>query len=340
VEVKEIMTKTEIINEIIYDMSPELTTEQLNRLKITMLVKMQDFEITEMTTLPALDVYDNDWLLKRFLIDGIAKGTKESTIKQYLGAVKLLFEATGKNYRQITGQDITDYLAMRQYRDKISSNYKSTLNRYFFSFFQWAYRKNHLPEDIMKDVDRIKIVQKKKERLTDEEVEDIREACQTLREKALFELMLSTGMRVGEIMALDISDVDLARKRVNIYGEKTSQYRTGMLTTKAVKALRAYIDSRTDDNKALFVKDNNLHTRLCKNSIQIIAKSLAVRAGITRISATVHVYRKTFASVQYRKSKNILYVSKLLGHANSNATVQYYLVDDIEDMQHMFDVAN
>ena len=339
-EVKEIMTKTEIINEIIYDMSPELTTEQLDRLKITMLVKMQDFEITEMTTLPCVAVYDNDWLLKRFLIDSIASGLKESTIKQYVDAIRRLLSATGKNYRQLTGQDITDYLAMRQYRDKISSNYKSTLNRYFFSFFQWAYRKNHLSDDIMKDVDRIKIVQKKKERLTDEEVEDIREACKTLKEKALLELMMSTGMRIGEIAALDISDVDLMRKRVSIYGEKTSQYRTGMLTTKAVKALRAYIDSRTDDNKALFVIDRKPFTRMCKGSIQTIAKCLAVRAGITRISTTVHVYRKTFASVQYRKTKNILFVSKLLGHANSNVTVQYYLVDDIEDMQHMFDVAN
>jgi len=334
------MKKTEIINEIIYDMSPELTTEQLDRLKITMLVKMQNLEITEMTTLPCVVVYDNDWLLKRFLIDSIAAGLKESTIKQYIDAVRRLFDATGKNYRQLTGQDITDYLAMSQYQNKISIGYKATLCKYFFSFFQWAYRKEYLTRDIMRDVDRVKDVQKKKERLTDEEVEDIREACQTLKEKALLELMMSTGMRVGEISALDISDIDLIHKRASIYGEKTSQYRTGMLNTKAVKALRAYIDSRTDDNKALFVIDRKPFTRICKGSIQIITKRLAVRAGITRINTTVHVYRKTFASIQYRKTKNILFVSKLLGHANSNVTVQYYLVDDIEDMQHIFDVAN
>lgn len=334
------MTKTEIINDIIYDMSPELTKEQLDRLKFTMLVKMKDFEITEMTTLPCVEVYDNDWLLKRFLIDSIASGLKESTIKQYVDAVRRLFEATKKNYRQLTGQDITDYLAAKQCYGKIGINYKSTLNRYFFSFFGWAYRKRHIPEEIMRDVDRVKPVQKKKERLTDEEVEDLREACKTLGEKALLELMLSTGMRVGEIVALNISDIDLNRKRLIIYGEKTSQYRTGMLTTKATKALRAYIASRTDDNKALFVTSRKPNNRLGKNSIQNIVKRLAVRAGITRISVTVHVYRKTFASQQYRKTKNILYVSKLLGHANSNTTVQYYLVDDIDDMQHVFDVAN
>ena len=112
------MTKTELINDIVYEMSTDLTKEQQDRLKITMLVKMHDFDITEMRLLPAMDVHDNEWLLKRYVIDSMAADRKESTVKAYVGAVKELFRETGKHYSQITGQDITDFLAIKQHRNK------------------------------------------------------------------------------------------------------------------------------------------------------------------------------------------------------------------------------
>lgn len=330
------MTKTDLINDVVYEMAPELNREQLDRLKITMLVKMQDYDVVQITMLPSTEVYDNDWLLQRFLIDGIAAGTKESSLRQYIRAVNAFLRATGKNYSQITGQDITDYLAVRQYRDRISINYKSTLCRYLSSFWGWAYRKHHIPEDIMRDVDMVKPIQKRKERLTDEELEDMRDSCETPKERALIELMISTGMRVGEISALNISDLDLQHKRVQIYGIKTNTYRTGMLTTRAVKALRAYISSRPYCNDVLFISDRKPHGRVTESSIEHVVKGIADRAGIDRIKVTVHTLRKTFASVLYRKTQDVLLVSKLLGHATTAITVQYYLVDDIDDMQYRF----
>ena len=129
------MTKTDIINEVVYDTSTELTREQQDRPKITLLVKMHDYEWTEMTLLPAVEVHDNEWLLKRYVIDSLAADRKESTVKAYVGAVRELLRETGKHYIQITSQDITDFLAIKQHRDKVSQNYKSTLYRYFSAFF-------------------------------------------------------------------------------------------------------------------------------------------------------------------------------------------------------------
>ena len=192
----------------------------------------------------------------------------------------------------------------------------------------------------MSKVPHVKAMQKKKERLTDEEIEDIRDACQTLKEKALVEILLSTGMRVGEVSALNLSDLDLQNKRVSIYGEKTNRYRTGMLTTKAVKALRKYINSREYCAEALFICDRKPYNRMNNGSIEKMVKDIAKRAGITRIPVTVHVYRKTFASIMYKKTKDVLMVSKLLGHAKTDMTVQYYLIDDIEDMQYRYNVVN
>lgn len=333
------MTKNDIINEVVWEMSKELTKEQQDRLKITFLVKMHDYELTEMTMLPAVEVHDNEWLLKRYVIDSLAADRKESTVKAYVGAVKELLRETGKHYSQITGQDITDFLAIKQHRDKVSQNYKSTLYRYFSAFFGWAYDNEHIKSNIISKVPHVKAVQKKKERLTDEEIEDIREVCNTKKEKALVELLLSTGMRVGEISLLNISDLDFKNRRITIYGEKKSEFRTGFLSTKAIKALKQYIGDRKC-TEPLFINDRKPYGRMQNSGLEKMVKELATRAGITRIPVTVHVYRKTFASIMYKKTKDVLLVSKLLGHAKTDMTVQYYLIDDLDDMQYRYNTVN
>lgn len=329
------MTKTDLINDVAYELRDYLTKEQIDRVKITVLVKLEGYEVQESKQLPQVQDHDNEWILKRYWIDAVAAGLKESTIRGYLGRVREFLEYAQKNYLYITAQDITDFLAVKTYRDHIGQNYKSTLYRYLSAFFEWAFRKKHIPENIIDGVDKVKQVKKQKVRLTDDEIEDIRDVLETPKERALFELMLSTGMRVGEISYLNVSDVDLVQKRVRIWGEKTSQYRTGMLNPKAVKALRNYIRDRSG-NEPLFVSDRKPYGRMHNPAIEKVAKEVAVRAGVTRIETTVHVYRKTFASVLYRKTHDVLLVSKLLGHAKTDMTVQYYLVDDIEEMQHRY----
>lgn len=329
------MTKNDLINDVAYELRDSMTKEQIDRMKITLYVKLQDFELAEIKQLPMTMEHDNEWLMQRYCVDSVAAGLHAGTIRSYIGIIRKFFDHVGKNYKYVTAQDITDYLAIRSYRDHISHNYKSTIYRYLCTFFSWAFKKRHIQDNIVDGVDKVKQIKRKKERLSDEEVEDIRDMLQTPKEKALFELMLSTGMRVGEISNLNVADVDLTHKRVTIFGQKTDTYRTGMLTPMAVKALKNYIGDRPGTDP-LFLCDRAPHRRMKNAVIENMAKGMALRGGVTRIKATVHVYRKTFASVLYRKTGDVLLVSKLLGHAKPDMTVQYYLIDDIEEMQHKY----
>lgn len=326
------MEKTDIINNIIYRMQPALEQPQIEELKVVLLVTLHDYDIVKSILLPSTEVKDNEWLVKRFTCDYTAMGRKMSTIKQYVETVRRLFQDTGKTYDTITAQDIIDYVAIRQYRDHIKNNYKATMMRIFFAFFQWAYRKRHITEDITRDMDYVKIQKKRKDRLTDMEIEDMRDACRTERELAIVDLLFSTGLRVSELVALDINDVNLQEGTVNVYGIKTSTYRTGFLDVRAKKSLARYLKVRQGNDSALFVSDRKPHTRIKKDAMERVVKLIGERAKV-HLKTTVHVFRKTFASRMYLKTKDIVFVSHLLGHANTAITVEYYLCEDLEEMK-------
>lgn len=215
------MTKIDVINEILMEMGEEMDRNTVDKLKVVLIVKLHDYELVAAETRPSTEVRDNDWILKRFLIDMMAANLEKSTVKQYVCTTRKFFDDTGLSYSNTTGQDITDYLAMREYRDHIAPGYKATILRYLRVFFKWAYRKHHIEDDVLRDVDSVRFSRKKKERLTDDEVERCRLAAKSsAKSSALLELMLSTGMRVGEIANLKVEDLDFQTGEIRIWGRK------------------------------------------------------------------------------------------------------------------------
>lgn len=334
------MTKNDLINDVAAGLMMTLSQEQVDIVKALFIVKMQGYEIHEVNTLPSVEVANNDFILKRFSIDMLAKGLKESSIKAYLDIIKPFLLNTGINFTDVTSQHITDYLAIKKVSlnangERNSQSYIAGICRVMFIFFQWAYKKHHISEDIMRDVDRIKTKQKKKDRITPEEMEVCRELLKDNREKALFELMISTGMRVGEITKLRIEDIDFIQRKVSIHGEKTENAdREGYLSIKARNAIVKYIGSRTTG--FVFRPTRNIlpdDVAIGKGTIEDIAKKIGERAKVHCVT-TVHIYRKTFASEKYRQTRNIKTVSILLGHASTTITEKYYLIDDMKDIEY------
>lgn len=334
------MNKNELINEIAASLTAVLNNEQMDIVKATFVIKMQGYDIHEVNTLPSVEVKDNDFIMKRFTVDMLAKGLKKSSIKSYMNTMKPFFEDTGMCYLDVSAQTIIDYLAMKKIKPnkngrQNSQSYIATINRVFFVFFQWAYRKRHIKEDIMRDVDRIRAKQKKKDRITAEEMEACRECVKNDRERALLELMLSTGLRVGEIRALKIEDVDFYSRRLHVQeGKSDNAERDVYLSIRARNAIKKYIEERKEGY--VFRPTRNIlddATPIGKETIEKIAKDIGKRAGAHCVT-TVHIYRKTFASEEYRRTGNIKYVSILLGHSSTAITEKYYLIDDLMDVKY------
>ena len=334
------MTKNDIINDVVSSLVFSLDKDKLELVKSTFIVKMQGYEIHEICTLPSTEVHDNEFIFKRFMIDMLAKGLKQSSIVNYMNLIKPFFDMVGKNYSEISSQDITDYIAIRKVKPgangkMCSQTYIANINKVLFIFFEWAYRKHHIDVDIMRDVDRIRPKQKRKERLSLEEIEECRENVKNDREKALLELMLSTGVRVGEIANMKIEDIDFHKRKIHIPDGKTDYAeRDVYLTVKARNALRKYIGNRL--NGFVFRPDKNIiddAMPITTGSINKWAKDIGERAGC-HCATTVHVYRKTFASVEYQRTKDVKYVSILLGHSSTEVTGRYYLVDDLKQIEY------
>lgn len=334
------MNKNEMINEIMSSMVFVLNKEQMEFLKMTYIVKMQGYEIHELCTLPSTEVKDNEYIFKRFTVDMLAKGLTESSIKCYMHLIRPFFDMVGKNYREVTSQDVIDYLAIRKLKPNAkgkmnSQTYIVNISRVLFVFFDWAYRKHHIEVDIMRDVDRMRNKQKKKDRISMEEVEACRDHVRDEREKALLELMLSTGMRVGEIAALKIEDIDFPNRKVHIREGKTvNAERDVYLTIKARNALKRYLKDRWcgyvfRPYKHSIPNDAPMN----KGTIQKIAKEIGERANCHCIT-TVHIYRKTFASEEYKRTSDVKYVSILLGHSSTAITEKYYLIDDMKAVEY------
>lgn len=324
-------TKEMLMNDIVAEMVPALDAEKIERLKNVLIVKMHGWDIIRAETALSTWTDDNDFILKRFAVDQTAKGLAKRTIEHYLETMNRLFADLNMNYRQVTGQDITDYLAMKQIREGISQNYKVNIFHVVSAFYSWAYRKKYVENNPVFDMDSLRPKQKKKDRLTEEEMERIRDACESVRERAIVEFLFSTGVRVSELVSLDRQDVDLVSREVCVLG-KGDKYRTVLLNVKARMYLQQYLADRDDFNPALFVSERHPHKRLTTDGMERIVKRLGWAAG-AHLTTTVHVFRKTFASEMYNAGMDIVDISALLGHAGTDVTLKYYVVTDLDKIK-------
>lgn len=265
----------------------------------------------------------NDERLKNFIVAKRLEGCSEKTLKFYEFNIKKLFSYVDKNVIEITTQDLRDYLIKYKEERQVSNVTLDNMRCVLQSFFNYLYDEGLMEKNPTGALKKIKSDQIIKNPFTEEELEILRENCRDIREKAIFEVLYSSGMRVGELTLLNIKDIDFINNKAIIFG-KGAKEREAYFTVKARILIQDYLKTRKDDNEALFVGMRAPHKRLQISAYQKILHDLGERAGI---HCHPHKFRRTCATALLNKGMPVEEISKLLGHTKLETTMGYCQVN-------------
>jgi integrase/recombinase XerD len=302
---------------VLNEMAEYLSVSQMKKLQEVMLGAFSD-GILEKRDIP------NEDYLKMFLNAKKIEGCSERTIQYYGVTIEKLLSVIGDPIRKVTTERIREYLSDYQQINNCSKVTVDNVRRNISSFFSWLEEENYILKSPMKRIHKIKTNQQVKEVISDEDIEKLRDNCACQRDLAMIDLLYSTGIRVGELVNLNIDDIDLDARECVVFG-KGGKERKVYFDAKAKLHMQEYIESREDDNPALFVTLDAPHDRLKISGVEIRVRQMGRALEIQRIFP--HKFRRTTATRAIDKGMPIEQVQKLLGHSQIDTTMQYAIVN-------------
>lgn len=226
--------------------------------------------------------------------------------------------------RKISTEDIRKYLVDYQKINDCSKVTIDNIRRNISSFFSWLEEEDYILKSPMRRIHKIKTKQPVKEIISDEAIELLRDNCECIRDLAMIDLLYSTGIRVGELVNLNITDVDFEARECIVFG-KGDKERKVYFDAKAKLHLQDYLKKRDDNNSALFVSLDAPHNRLKISGVEIRIRTLGRKLNMEKIHP--HKFRRTMATRAIDKGMPIEQVQKILGHSQIDTTMQYAIVN-------------
>lgn len=315
--------KDEIVLSVIQEMMPFLNEEQQVRLKETLRAKLCSYDIQKKET--ALMRTDQNGMnyLQVFLESFRQNGKSEGTVEQYQGHLGRMLSYIGKNVQEIEDDDLIDYMHKYRQLRQVSGRYLNNMRLVFNSFFRWLQRRKVILRNPVDGLEPIKFRQTVKKPLSPEELEKVRCACERERDLAIVEFLYSSAIRVSELTALNRDDICWESDDVMVLG-KGNKEREVYLNARAHLHLKQYLESRTDNNQALFVGAKAPYDRLTRAGVEHIIKQLGAVAGVSNVHP--HRFRRTSATDLLRMGMPIEQVQELLGHTKIETTRIYCTV--------------
>lgn len=307
----------ERIVRIINEMAEYLNVSQMKKLQEVLLKNFSEGAASK------VDV-GNDEYLELFLDAKRIEGCSERTIHYYRTTIKRMFEDVTTPVRKIETEEIRRYLVRYQKINNCSKVTIDNVRRNISSFFSWLEEEDYILKSPMKRIHKIKTKQQVKETISDEAIEQLRDGCNCIRDLAIIDLLYSTGIRVGELVNLNISDVDLESRECVVFGKGDKERRV-YFDAKSKIHLKEYLNSRNDSNPALFVTMDAPYDRLKISGVEIRLRRLGRKLNLDRIHP--HKFRRTMATRAIDKGMPIEQVQKLLGHSQIDTTMQYAIVN-------------
>lgn len=317
--------KEQLITEITRQMLPYLDNYQMEQLQETLAHCFWGVQVSpEEETDQIKEKETNSELLDMFISAKRVEGCSEKTLKYYQASIMRLFSIVDIPAIRMRTDDLRGYLSEYQQTSQCSKSNIDNIRRILSSFFAWLEDENYILKSPVRRIHKIKSNQPVKETYTDESLEIMRDQCGCLRDLALIDLLSSTGMRVGELVRLNRSDIDFENRECVVFG-KGSKERPVYFDARTKIHLKNYLDSRTDENPALFVSLIQPFKRLEISGVEIRLRNLGKKLGITKVHP--HKFRRTLATRAIDKGMPIEQVQRLLGHAKIDTTMQYAMVN-------------
>ena len=316
--------KETIIQTVLDGMRAVLTENQLDILTDVTRKALSECEITPKATEEEQRNKENVELLGAFISSKKVEGCSDKTIHYYKSSIEKLIATVKKNVCDIATNDIRCYLAEQQEQRGLSKVTIDNLRRIYSSFFSWLEDEDYITKSPVRRIHKVRTDALVKEVLTDENIEVLRDSCQELRDIAMIDLLLSTGMRVGELVKINRDDIDFQERQCVVFG-KGNKEREVYFNARTKIHLKKYLEQRTDTNPALFVSLHEPHTRLTISGVEVRLRQLGKRVNLNKVHP--HKFRRTLATMAIDKGMPIEQVQKMLGHVKIDTTLHYAMVN-------------
>lgn len=312
--------RTTIIDNVAMSVRVLLTDEQLQAVQNALTLQLNAYEVQERTT--EVTVIDNtpDVMLSKYIATKRIEGKSEATIQRYRDACYMMIHSLCKPLGEITTYDLRYYLADYKRRRNVSNRTLDGIRRCFSSFFSWLTAEGLIDRNPCAALSQIKYTKVIKKPYTAPEMERLKQACTSIRDLALLEFLYASGCRVSEVVRLNRSDINFLTRDAVVLG-KGNKERTIYLTPVSLMHLQDYLNTRTDNNPALFAGLKAPYDRISKAGIETALKAIGKRAGVENVHP--HRYRRTLATNLLDRGANIQDVATILGHADLKTTQVY-----------------
>ena len=313
--------KEELMTEVMQHMLSYLDNAQMKQLRQVMEHALCRYNVTELEIKPEED--DSNNLIARFIAAKRIEGCSEKTLKYYQTTIDAMRASLGKNVRHINTEDLRTYLTEYQGKKQSSRVTIDNIRRILSSFFSWLEDEDYIVKSPVRRIHKVKTTSSIKETYSDEELEKMRDNCEELRDLAMIDMLASTGMRVGEMVLLNRADIDFSERECVVFG-KGDKERIVYFDARAKLHLQEYLDSRKDENPALFVSLRTPHKRMQIGGIESRLRKMGKKLNIAKVHP--HKFRRTLATMAIDKGMPIEQLQKLLGHQKIDTTLQYAMV--------------
>lgn len=272
----------------------------------------------------ALTIYndENIRILNRYKACLLVEGKSEQTIEAYDYRIRHMFETSQINLKDIGPYDIRFYLAILK-KNGVSNVTLDGIRCYINAFYKWMVLEGYIEKNPCAAIKPIKYTKEVKESSSELDLEKIRSSCKDDRERAIVELLLSSGVRVGELVSLNVDDIDFKENSVHVRHGKGDKERITYMSPVASYYMNKYLQSRKDKGVELIHTQNG---RLQDGGVRWILKDIGDRAGVENVHP--HRFRRTFATTLNNKGMPLQSIQHLMGHSRVDTTLIYVAVNE------------